>query len=359
MASFNSLESPTLELAQRVALAQSKGIQVLSASTPSFPVSRLDVPASQLDVRLSSGQGDIKSRELIAARLFGHWSASPDDLAIVSGAKSALLCLYATLKSDTGKLVCITPAWPTYWGLASVLGIPVRLLPRSPSNAWAIDYISVGAALSCGDIVVLSNPCNPTGRVFALDEIQLLSRICEKADAWLILDESFSQTVVAGHPFHRHWPPLGAHVIVINSVSKNYMAQGWRLGAVYADRNVLRAYESMQTALVSPPATILQTFLPFVLQRSQTIFELLVNNRAIVFERLQSHGYKCSPSAGGFYLFPAKSGLAKAFAQLEKTRHFYVLDGTSFGIDDRDRFRLCLLQDPMILEQILQILEAL
>ena len=355
---LNTLQSPTLRLAQRVAQARAQGLPALSLSTPSFPHAPLQVIDATIDLRLGTDVGDTECRSILAQTLFRRWNAKAHQLVLTSGAKASLLCLYATLRSSTSKLVCLTPAWPTYWGLAHVLNLPVELIPRALGERWSIDLQRVEAVLKKGDIVVLSNPCNPTGRVYSRAELDSLNSVCQRARAWLILDESFSETTEPGDAYFDCGSLPSKSTIVINSISKNYLAQGWRLGAVFASPRVLEAYARMQTALVSPPATVLQALASSVMLIPAE-FAALSTRRQHVHAQLLQSGYECHLSTGSFYLFPRRQGLAEVLPNLEASHHAYVLDGTAFGLDDPHAFRLCLLQSDDSLKSILRVLESL
>lgn len=355
---LNALESPTLALAERAALARAQGLPTLSVSTPSFPYTPLQVEQASIDLRLGTGAGDADCRALLARTLFRRWNAGADQLVLTSGAKASLLCLFATLRTADSKLVCLTPAWPTYWGVAHVLGLPVTLIARSLQQDWSIDLKRVDAVLKQGDIVVLSNPCNPTGRVYSRAEMDALDDVCQRASAWLVLDESFSETTEPGDAYFESGAPPSESTIVVNSVFKNYLAQGWRLGAVLASPRVLEAYARMQTALVSPPASVLQTLAASVIRPPEAL-AVLSPRRNQVHARLLRAGFDCHLATGGFYLFPRRQGLDRVLPALETSHRAFVLDGTAFGLDDPHAFRLCLLQSEEALASILQMLESL
>lgn len=355
---LNTLESPTLALAERTALLRAQGLPVISLSTPSFPYTPIQLDQVSVDLRLGTTVGDVNCRSLLAQTLFRRWNVHADQLVLSSGAKSSLLCLFATLRTANSKLVCLTPAWATYWGLAQVLGLPVTLLPRSLQQNWSIDLKRVDAILKRDDIIVLSNPCNPTGRVYSRAEIYGLSEVCQHAGAWLVLDESFSETTEKGDAYFGSEWTLSKSTIVINSVSKNYLAQGWRLGAVLASPFVLEAYARIQTAMVSPPASVLQTFAANVI-RPPAALAVLSPRRSQIHSRLLRAGFDCHLSTGSFYLFPRRQGLDLLLPKLETSHHAFVLAGTAFGLNDPHAFRLCLLQSEDTMASIIKILESL
>lgn len=214
--------SPTLAMAEKIAQAKSRGLPVLSLSTPTFPHQPLSLLNHTVDTRLSPPRGDLRCRELMAERLFSHWKASAETLVITGGAKASLLCLYAALREPGTRLVCVTPAWPTYWQLAEALNIPTKLLSRTRSNNWDLETERWSKEIRPADLVVISNPCNPTGVVYTLEKIDSLAHMCESRGAWLILDESFSETAEQSTGYFTPRELYCSSTIVINSVSKNF-----------------------------------------------------------------------------------------------------------------------------------------
>ena len=350
-------DSPTLAMAVKIAQAKANGLPVLSLSTPTFPHQPLVLPNKPVDTRLSPPRGDPQCRELMAQRLFHHWEASPEEVVITGGAKASLLCLYAALRTPQSRLVCLTPAWPTYWQLAETLQLPTVLLSRRLSKGWDLETPLWATQIKPSDIVVLSNPCNPTGRVYRPEEIEPLAQACHASGAWLILDESFSETAEASTGYFAPRALPNASTIVINSVSKNFLAQGWRLGAVHAHETVLSVYTQAQTMLVSPPAGVLQSCLSGILANQPPAAQQAALRKQVL-NTLQLAGYKCAPGRGSFYLFPHKTGLSHKLVEAQASAQAFALTGSTFGLEDPDYVRLCLLQDSGALEQIIGLLSS-
>jgi aspartate aminotransferase len=233
----------------------------------------------------------------------------------------------------------------------------VVVLQRELADEWSIDHPGL-SKLSEDDLVFLSNPCNPTGRVYSEEEIGRLATLTEKRGAWLVLDESFSHSADAETGFSAPVHRLGDRVVVVSSVSKNYLAQGWRLGAVFAAPAVLKKFAQVQTALLSPPASPLQSLIPAVLAHPIDS-SLLGKRRTELYEHLCSLGFECAPSRGSFYLVPRRLGLSSAAAELRSRWRVYMLDGAVFGLADQDFFRLCVLQSEEDYQAVLRSLSVL
>ncbi|WP_158970563.1 threonine-phosphate decarboxylase CobD [Paraglaciecola sp. L3A3] len=86
-------------------------------------------------------------------------------------------------------------------------------------------------SLTSGDVVVLINPNNPSGRLYTLAEVaELFSRV-KQAKAYLIIDEAFMDCSPE-HSFIKH--SSDPQLLVLRSVGKFYALAGLRLGFVAA-----------------------------------------------------------------------------------------------------------------------------
>lgn len=76
-------------------------------------------------------------------------------------------------------------------------------------------------------LVVVVNPCNPTGVLLSQSEIQRAADLCSRAGSWLILDNTYEQFVYGGR---QHHCASGPNIINVFSFSKAYGMMGWRVG---------------------------------------------------------------------------------------------------------------------------------
>lgn len=350
------MSSPTLELAERIGAARATGRKVLSASTPVWPVANAPISTlTTISRKMGEAVGALNLRTCLARELFSRWQASPEDLLITSGAKAGLLIVLATLIDRECKLGVITPFWPTYEALAGALGITtVRF--AAENKEWSLNYKTITDALSPGDGLILSNPSNPTGRVYSSDEITALANKCREKGVWLILDESFSETIDPDVSWSHPISILGDQIVVINSISKNFLSQGFRIGAIYAAPVLLQRLAAMQLSLLSPPALPMQELTHHLITNGVLRRPDLTSIRIETYERLIQAGFSCYRGQGSYYLYPRIRGIARDREMLEREVGLYILNGTVFGDPDPDRVRICILQDPNELNQILSIL---
>ena len=113
---------------------------------------------------------------------------------------------------------------------------PDRILP---SAAEAVALI----ARHCPDIVVLTQPTNPSGEVYGAEELDTLIAAVAATESWLVFDEvpdlAHPGEAERPHPFPAKTEAFPGRLIWINSFSKSRSLAGLRAGWLIADRPVV------------------------------------------------------------------------------------------------------------------------
>jgi threonine-phosphate decarboxylase len=149
----------------------------------------------------------------------------PDTVLVTNGACEAIELVMATLKPR--RVVVLVPAFTEYEDAARAWGHDVTTVAAREEDgfAWDLSRLDVHP----DDLVVLSNPANPTGVLSPLPDI----------NATLLIDETFldfvdnPQTAI-GRP----------RTLVIRSFTKIFACPGLRLGYIVGDVEPLRARQS-------------------------------------------------------------------------------------------------------------------
>ncbi len=82
-----------------------------------------------------------------------------------------------------------------------------------------------------GDIVILNNPNNPTGRLFMREEWQQYAKQFEQLGVWLLIDESFMDFIEDSNRYTAvPFTLLSSHLVVVGSATKMYAIPGLRFG---------------------------------------------------------------------------------------------------------------------------------
>lgn len=159
---------------------------------------------------------------------------SPDWI-LYSPAVCYSLSLMIQLKSQPGDEVVVFS--PMYDAFYQVVQRNERILSESPLSCnvsadgnylFTIDFDDLEARLGTARILLLTNPHNPTGRVFTRPELQQIVQLCEKYQVFLISDDIHMDIV---YPGHRYLPVLDVttnpeQCCILTSASKTMNTPG-------------------------------------------------------------------------------------------------------------------------------------
>jgi aspartate aminotransferase len=185
-------------------------------------------------------------------------SLSLDELIATTGGSEAVLFAFFTATDQGDEALVVEPYYTNYRAFATMAGVTLKALPSRvedgfhlpPRPAWEK---AIGPRTR---LVLLCNPNNPTGTVYAADELAMVAEICRERGLFLVADEVYREFVYDGRRAQSalSMPGFEQNVIVVDSLSKRYSACGIRLGC-FATRN-REAYQAglrMAQGRLSPP----------------------------------------------------------------------------------------------------------
>lgn len=146
------------------------------------------------------------------------------DRVIVGAGLDDVLATIAMLLIDPGDRVIISePTFGVYRPLFAQRGGDVRDVPLLPSFDLDVDGI-LDAASDRAKIIMICNPNNPTGNLFASADVE---RICAEAECLVVIDEAYAEFAgVTALPLAERYP----NVAVLRTMSKFAGLAGMRVG---------------------------------------------------------------------------------------------------------------------------------
>ena len=156
--------------------------------------------------------------------------------------------------------------------------------------------------------ILLCNPGNPTGTVYASEDLDALAELVRAHDLYLFADEVYREFCYDGAKPKSvmELPGLKDNVVLVDSVSKRYSMCGARIGALVTKNHAVRkAAMKFAMARLSPP-TLAQVASEAALQTSADYFkevrERYVERRDALVEGLREiPGVKVPTPGGAFY----------------------------------------------------------
>jgi aspartate aminotransferase len=183
----------------------------------------------------------------VAGRPYGG-----DQVAVTHGASGALAAAILALVDPGTRVIVPEPTYSLYADLTWMAGGEVAFVPHQPDLHLDLDGIE--AAAPDARLVVICNPCNPTGAVYTQDELEDLAEIAEEHDLWVVSDEPYDHIVYDGVDFVSalEVPALADRLLYVNTFSKTYAMTGWRIGWVAGPREVISAIGAVHRTINGP-----------------------------------------------------------------------------------------------------------
>lgn len=159
-----------------------------------------------------------------------------EDIIVTYGGTEALM--FAMLATcDVGDEILIPePLYTSYNGLASMTSVNiVPILTKAEDGFKLPDLDSITKLITEKTRAILvSNPGNPTGRVYTREEIDMLAKIAKEYDLFIFADEVYREFIYDNLKFtsFAQLDDIRDRVILIDSVSKRYSACGARIGSI-------------------------------------------------------------------------------------------------------------------------------
>ncbi|MEP5151699.1 pyridoxal phosphate-dependent aminotransferase [Planktotalea sp.] len=187
-------------------------------------------PALSLDWNGRSFRGVSELRAHVLRQAGLETQCSLDDVLITAGAAEANYLALRQLLEQGDEIIVEKPGWPQAEVIAKAEGAVIKTVNRDENNAWQLPLDQLKEAVTPKTkVIFLTNPNNPTGRLFTTAELLEIVDIARSVGAWLIVDE-----VYAGLEWNAERAPSIAGLyergITTGSVSKALGLQGLRTG---------------------------------------------------------------------------------------------------------------------------------
>jgi aminotransferase len=183
--------------------------------------------------------GIMPLREAIAEKLLrdNALPADPDtEIVVTSGATGAYVsALHALLKPGDG-VIFLEPFYGYHVQAAKLASLAPQFVALPIPDFVVSEDVLEPAITPATRAIVLSTPCNPSGRMLRPSELEAIGLVAERHDLLLISDEIYEYIRFDGY---RHISPasisgLAGRTVTIMGMAKTYNVTGWRMGYVFA-----------------------------------------------------------------------------------------------------------------------------
>ncbi len=306
-------------------------------------------------VHYSDLQGIPALRAAIADKLRHQngMDLSADEVIVTNGLTQASFAAFMAFLDTGDECLLLAPYYPQHIGKAELAGAKVTIAPLDAANNFSINRTLIEPHITPATrAIALINPCNPTGRVYTRDELQILADLAQENDLLVFSDEVYEEITYDGatHISIASLPGMKERTITMCAFTKSHAMDGWRLGYIAADAALIGPCMKMTTSEVTHVNTFVQHGAVAALTGDPAILASMVERdrqrRDLVVGRLnQMPGVTCSHVEGTIYAFPDISATGLS-AQDCADRLLYetgvvVEAGTFYGEAGEGHLRVC------------------
>ncbi|MBS7576188.1 MULTISPECIES: pyridoxal phosphate-dependent aminotransferase [unclassified Enterococcus] len=289
-----------------------------------------------------------------------------DEILVTVGATEAISATLMAILEKDDIVLLPAPLYPGYSPLITLAGGRIVEIDTT-ENAFVLTPEMVESAMAkYGDkvkAIILNYPSNPTGITYNREQIQALAKTLAKYDIFVLSDEIYSELTYteAGHVSIAEY--IREQTILLNGLSKSHSMTGWRLGFIYAPRELTAEIIKTHQYFVTAASTISQVAGIEALKNGRADAEPMkaeyVKRRDYIIEKMSALGFKIIAPDGAFYIF------AKIPAELNQNSFEFLVDfakkkqvafipGSAFGDYGEGYIRLSYAASMAVIETAMQ-----
>lgn len=298
---------------------------------------------------------------------------TPDKVFLTTGASEAIELALTALLDENDNVLTPAPGYPLYNAVINKIGAELNPYYLKEENDWAPDIDDIEAKVNKRTkAIVLINPNNPTGSVYAKQTLLKILETARKHGLVVFADEIYDKLL-----FEKEHVSIASlcddvPVITLNGMSKAYLVPGWRVGWMMISNldessDYFRTITRLLDARLCSPGPQQFAIKPALEGPQDHLIQVknkLRQRRDIVYERINAiKGLSCRKPQGAFYAMPSihtdhfKTDEAFILSLLQ-TEGVLFVHGSGFQAKPGSQsFRIVFLPQPEILNEAFDKLE--
>jgi aspartate aminotransferase len=299
--------------------------------------------------------GDADVLEVVCEKLnrVNRIAATPDDVHMIPGTMFAifLACYYALQPGDEA-VICPAPVYPPFMeNIENAHAVPV-FNPVDFQHELKLDLDDLKRRITPRTrLLMVSNPHNPTGRVFTREELEGLARIAQEHDLLIFSDELYEDMIFEGHHISMAslGPDLAERTLTAFGFSKAFGIPGFRIAYIVCCGRHMQELKKRLHGMIVHADTLAQAAAKAALTVAghwlATFMGHLRNMRDYAHERLSAiQGVWCPAPQATPFLFPHIGSFGMTSLEitnyLQENARVIVQNGADFGPPGEGHIRI-------------------
>ncbi|WP_127474403.1 aminotransferase class I/II-fold pyridoxal phosphate-dependent enzyme [Microbacterium sulfonylureivorans] len=240
-------------------------------------------------------------------RFYGLHLDPARDVLVTAGATEALAAtLLALIDGSDDEVVVFEPYYDSYAAVVALAGARLVTVPlRWPDFQPDLDDLrrAVGDRTRA---ILVNDPHNPTGAVFAAEVRDEIVRLAERHDAIIVTDEVYEHLVFDGpHVPIATLPGAWDRTLTISSGGKTFSTTGWKIGWVTGPADLVSAVLAVKQFLTYVNGSAFQPAIATGLRLGDGFYRRIADElrtkRDLLGAGLRAAGFEVSTPAGSYF----------------------------------------------------------
>lgn len=189
--------------------------------------------------------GITRLRELVARDLESSKKIfridAQREVMITVGCQEAVACALLSVIGQGDEVLFFSPGYASHIEQIILFGGKIDFINSTIEKEWSVDLEEMEKAAGLKTkAIIFSNPCNPTGKVFARQELEKIAEFAIKHDLIIISDETYD---FLSYDFEfvsmASLPQIRDRLILCGSFSKKFGMTGYRVGYAFAESGII------------------------------------------------------------------------------------------------------------------------
>ena len=304
---------------------------------------------------LSDGLPELRERVAEFHQARCDLPVDPDrQVLITAGNMQGLNLLLHVLLAPGDEVIITDPGFPSHIEQVHLCGGNPVFWQLDEAAGWALDPERLAGLITARTkAIILVTPSNPTGKVFAKEDLAKVAEMARSHGFMVLVDDPYCHFVYEGSRQFvspASLPQMADHLCYLYSFSKAHAMTGWRLGYMVIPAALKHAALKVHDATLICAPRISQAAGLAALSSYQDYLpafrETLARRRRLICRRLDRvpHVFEYNRPEGAYYVFPrivADHRSSQQFADdLLATAKVLVTPGQAFGPAGEHHVRL-------------------
>ena len=311
----------------------------------------------------ADSMGLLEARQAVAreAARLNVPNVTENDVVMTSGGSEGISMAIGAIINAGENVLTPKPGYPLYNAVVNYLHGEINEYELDEQNEWQPDVDHMRSQINDKTrAIVLINPNNPTGALYTKNTLKKVVDLAGEYNLPIFSDETYDKIIFDDEFEFNAVGSLSNDVPVVtfNTLSKNYLCPGWRVGWTFFSGEGIQEYAESVKQLARARLSInhpMQFAVKPALEGPQDHIKEMVGKlrkrRDITYKRANEiSGISCVKPRGAFYAFPKidlpvesdkkfvldflreEGGLfvfGSGFGQKENTKHFRVVFAAS------------------------------